>query len=191
MQTKSRKGQGTQGITFPLNSLSHENEMKQLRYFLPTVLTFLVWLLTPQSVTAQLIDRHEFHPVPDGIQGEEEWAKTIQISKDISSVAKVSVTAKGNGVLSVANLRLRVFDAHDDGIIYEDGLLRTEFIDIDRDGCKDLVISGIALSTGEKEGEPAMHHCIVFIYMFDPKQKKFVCMYKTSGFDIQDMAKVP
>ena len=121
----------------------------------------------------QVVRLEEFKPAKDGMPGEREYRKKIEIGPDLRFNAAIDVTAKGNGTLRIVNLKLRVFDEHDDGAVYVGGLLHVEFVDITGDGFKDLVITGTVAHTGEKETDPRIYEPVTSIYVFDPKKKEF------------------
>jgi hypothetical protein len=117
--------------------------------------------------------------------GENEFAYRIDIGIGISVAANVAITDKGNGILNLLNLSLRIVDRHDDGFIYDNGCLRTSFIDITGDGFKDIVIMGTLVKTGEKEGDPVTRSAIFSIYVFDPIQKQFLRLFHWGSFDFE------
>lgn len=78
-------------------------------------------------------DRPEFEPLlpieklPDPVHSAEEpWVGSFEIDACESMPASIEVTTKGNGVLTVGNLVVRVFDEHDDGSVFYGGLADIE-----------------------------------------------------------------
>jgi hypothetical protein len=61
-------------------------------------------------------------------------------------------------------LNLKVFDDHNDGSYYENGLLNIDFADMDGDGKRELLISGIVCFTDEKGTSVSRREAVVFIY---------------------------
>lgn len=122
---------------------------------------------------AQVIHIEEFKAAKDGMPGEQEYRKEIEIGPDVKLQARVDVTVRRNGTLTIANLELRVLDEYDDGAVYVGGLLHVEFVDITGDGFKDLVITGTVVHTGEKETDPRSYEAVTSIYVFDPKKRQF------------------
>ena len=141
-------------------------------------------LLCAQPAGAQRIERSQLGPVKGGMEGEQSWERTIELGKDVSLPAKLEVTAKGNGILEVGNLKLKVYDGHDDGAYYDNDLLNVEFVDVTRDGYKDLVVSGDVLYTGDDDQVKSVEP-VVFLYVFVPEQKQFVQTYKRASFDLE------
>ena len=76
--------------------------------------------------------------------------KTIDLGNGISIKATFDITSKGNGGLDIPGGWIRVYDSHNDGVVYRDGLLKCEWRDEDGDGVLDLVVSGVAQFYGEK-----------------------------------------
>ena len=99
----------------------------------------------------QVIERKDFIRPPGSMPGEELYEKNFAIGHGVTEHAKIEVTAKGNGFLEMGNLDLRVFKEHNNGSLFEGGLLHVEFVDLTGSGYKDLVISGVVRYTGEKE----------------------------------------
>lgn len=112
------------------------------------------------------------------------WKGEIRLGQDVSFPARLEVNSKGNGLLGICNLNLKVYDDHDDGRLYEGSLLRTVFTDLDEDGFRDLIISGRVLHTHEKSGQTESAEDVVFVYMFKPGTKQFRETYRRATFEI-------
>jgi hypothetical protein len=141
----------------------------------------------PRGTTASsgdVLKRSELCAPVDGMPGEGVLQTTIDVGPGMTLDAVVEVTAKGNGVLSIANLRLRVVDEHDDGIVYKDGWAHTEFVDLNNDGWKDLVVLGSLVRTREAASESPGGEPFVFIYLFDAEAMAFVRSYKHATFEL-------
>ena len=78
------------------------------------------------------------------------YDKKILIGEGLPYSAKMEITDRGNGWLKIANLDLHVGRSGYDSLIYKNGLLDVDFIDINGDGFKDIVISGLALYSHEQ-----------------------------------------
>ncbi len=64
----------------------------------------------------------------------------------------LSITSKGNGILSLPGLEIQCFDAHDNGSLYPPphwAAIRT--VDMNADNYLDLAVDYTILHTGEKE----------------------------------------
>jgi hypothetical protein len=131
---------------------------------------------------AQVLAEKDLRPDPDGMPGERVLQRTIDVGRRVKADVLIEVTNKGNGLLSVGGLALKVVDQHDDGALFAGGMAHVEFADIDGDGFKDLVVSGIAEYTDEKRDEVHERESFVFIYRYDAKAKAFKQSYAHASF---------
>src|SRR5947209_2083767 len=115
---------------------------------------YFLQLLWAAGARGEIVDRRDFYHEPNSVQGELRYEKNIHVGGDVDAKVTIDVTAKGNGLMRVLNLTLKVFDTCDDGQVYVDGLLHVEFVDLKGTGYKDLVITGTVVHTGEKETDP-------------------------------------
>ncbi len=136
-----------------------------------TLLFHLSSLAYPET-----IERRDFVRPDGSLPGEERFEKDIAIGLDVGVHVKVEVTAKGNGILHVANLKLKVFKEHDSGHVFDGGLLRVDFVDVTDDGYKDIVISGIIRFTGDN-GDTIRSESVVCLYVFDRRENRFIKKY--------------
>jgi hypothetical protein len=120
------------------------------------------------AATVERISRNDLHPLKDGMPGEQGLHKEILVAPGVNIPVEIQVTAKGNGYLEAANLKLKVFDSHDDGSYYEGGLLNIDFAEIHDDGKRELVISGIVCFTDEKQKATVRREAVVYIYALRP-----------------------
>jgi hypothetical protein len=132
-------------------------------------------MLTAFSLGAggQVVRSAEFKPDPEGMPGERQYDRTVDVGRGIRLPVTIEVTVRRNGTLKVANLEVRVLDEYDDGQVYEGGLLHVEFVDVTGDGLKDLVITGIVTHTGAKEGDPVTREPVTSVYVFVPDKSEF------------------
>jgi hypothetical protein len=114
--------------------------------------------------------------------------KTIIIGDNIKLIANIQMTPRGNGGLRIANLDLHVYDSYHDVAYYENDLLDIDFIDINKDGYKDIIVSGIVCYEHDKKNIILCREPVVFIYMFSPKKKKFFLSYRNASFKLEDGA---
>jgi len=69
--------------------------VRTLQSLFKHILFIVICLLTSCELgVAQVIERKDFHPNPEGMPGEELYEKEIPISDDLSLHARVEVTAK-------------------------------------------------------------------------------------------------
>lgn len=89
----------------------------------------------------------------------------IKFPQGVTLQGVVEATDKGNGTLTLGGLALRLQDVHDDGMVYaNDGVLQLDAINV---GSPALVVSGLALRTGEKENDPLVPQAVSAIYVLD------------------------
>ena len=150
-----------------------------VRHDLAAVLIMLTYfsVVSCHEAAAQVIRLHDFEPQKDGMPGEEHWARRIKVGPGVTFPATVNVTARRNGMLEFANLKLRILKEYDDGMVYVGGLLHVEFIDISGDGYKDLVVTGTVIHTGEKEEDPKVYETVTSIYVFDKRTRDYVLVF--------------
>jgi hypothetical protein len=135
-------------------------------------------LVLAAIVGGEVIRLADFKPSEVGMPGVQRYERTIQVGPGVIVDAVAEVTVRRNGTLKVANLTLRILDDYDDGSVYVGGLLHVEFVDISRDGFKDLVVTGTVATTGEKETDPVSYSAVTEIYVFDPKKEKFELAFR-------------
>lgn len=145
--------------------------MKSIHLLILTALASLVLCL---ACGAQVIGLHNLKPTPESMPGETSSNFNVEVGNGDVLSAKIERTARGNGTLSIANLSIRVIDDYDDGLIYQHSMLHVEFKDLSGRGYKDLVVTGIAIQTGEKESDARRYIAITSIFMYEPKSKTFV-----------------
>jgi hypothetical protein len=134
---------------------------------------------------AQTLRRPELREGPHRMPGEEELHRVIKIGPGVTLKASIEVTSKGNGLLTIGNLQLRVVDSHDDGAKYQDGMAHVEFADVDGDGWKDLIVIGIAEFTDEKSAAVLKREPFTFFYKYDPRTGKFRETFRLASFELR------
>lgn len=106
----------------------------QLRLYSFVIL--LLFLLSSTIISAQVLSADDLRENSDGMPGEWVLQQVIDIGEGIEMVALIEETNKGNGVLSLGALSLKVVDQYGDGAVYAGAMPRLEFVDIDADGFK-------------------------------------------------------
>jgi hypothetical protein len=123
---------------------------------------------------------------PALIQGEVSFEKNYLIGGNIRITIRVDITNKGNGLMQALNIKFPIYDTHDDGEIFRGGLLDVALVDIDEDGYKDVVISGIVDKTNDKSGEIVSSGVIIAIYHYDPVHDRFSPAYFSGNEKLRD-----
>lgn len=102
------------------------------------------------------------------------WSKRITVGGGVTRSALIDVDSKGNGLLRIGNLAIKVYDDHRDGSYYQGSMLTTTFKDINHDGYLDLIVSGIVNVTSPwKSHAITRREALVGIFLFNPKTSKF------------------
>jgi hypothetical protein len=97
----------------------------------------------------------------------------VDLGKGVTAIAKLELTQKGNGGLTIPGFGLRVYDAHRDGVTFQGYLLRCEWKDMNGDGYLDLVVSGTAQFWSEKDGHLEVEKPISAVLQYDPAKWSF------------------
>ena len=99
--------------------------------------------------------------------------RSMEIASGSFQPMKFEITTKGNGSISLPGLNIRIYDNHDDGLVFESKLLKCEWKDIDEDGFLDLAVSGTAIRTGDKDGAKPTKIKINGVFRWNPKNRQF------------------
>lgn len=84
-----------------------------------------------------------------------------------------SITSKGNGLLDIANLRIRVYDDHDDGVTFNPWLLRSTVFEDSNGRCSRLELIGTRVYFDEKDAVGPVRHAIHVVCQWDSATKTF------------------
>jgi len=87
--------------------------------------------------------------------------------------AVFEITSKGNGGVELPGLGVRVYDSHDDELVFRDWLLRCEWRDDDGNGVLDFVVTGVAVQTDEKSGAERSSLPVRGAFRYITKQRRF------------------
>ncbi|WP_155732830.1 hypothetical protein [Pseudoalteromonas luteoviolacea] len=106
----------------------------------------------------------------------------LQISNEKTIEVTISKTMKGNGIVKFGSYGyVTVFDVHDNGFVYGGEVLDIDVLDIDKDGIKEIIISGVINETSD-EGEVLDSYSAVIIYKFFDGE--FVKVFSKSPIEI-------
>lgn len=113
------------------------------------------------------------------IDGVRECTKEVDLGDGVARIAHLSISPKANGLLRVLNLSIKVYDCHDDAVVFHDCRLDVVLSDVTSDGCLDLVIAGSEIIYGD---DPAGGKAtviidrreILMVYRFDEAESRFV-----------------
>ncbi len=96
--------------------------------------------------------------VNDGGRDEESFSFPLRFTadpRDPPLIAWYGLSSKGNGGLTIGKTMVRIYHAHDDGHVYEGGLLQAKLVDLDGDGVAELILYGIDDTLDERD-----HHLL-------------------------------
>jgi len=111
--------------------------------------------------------------------------RTLKLNNDLQFNVILEGTSKGNGTLKIHNLNLRIFDQHDDGIVYEGDVFNVDFKDLNDDKLNEIIITGILKHTGDNESDPVNDESFAQIFSFDCKLGFFISLYKSGSYSIE------
>ena len=111
--------------------------------------------------------------------------KKIKISDTVETTIMLELTSKGNGLLQILGETLHIYDSHNDQAFYENGMLLVSFIDLDKNGFKDLLISGTVCYTSEESDEIIFKEQVHFIYKFVKAEQKYVEFFRRASFELE------
>jgi len=106
----------------------------------------------------------------------------IKLGDGLTLLAEIAVSPRGNGSLIIGNLELMVYDDHDNGMVYSKEGVSITFTDLDSDGIKELVISGVLVYTGEEDSDPKTYSHFVRGYKYNTATKKFLNILAVGDF---------
>jgi hypothetical protein len=129
------------------------------------------------------ISRADVRPGAGLMPGEERMSKQVKLASNMIMAATIEVTAKGNGSLRLGNLNLRIFDSHNDGQFFENGMLDVDFSDLDGDERSEVIISGIVCFTDESGDTVLRREALVFIYSLQA-DKTFKQIYRNTTLSL-------
>jgi len=99
---------------------------------------------------------------------------------DMALPYSFSISSKGNGSLAFGTYCIRIYDAHSDRLLFAPpGSLGTDYLldqhqqDVNADGWLDLVFTGTAICTGEKESDPQTSRSVRSVFLYDPQTASF------------------
>lgn len=108
----------------------------------------------------------------NGIPHERIAGKQVVLGPGAVFNAEIEVTAKGNGLLRLVNIRPKIYDTHNDTEIFADGLLRSRLADVNGDGYLDLILFGVKEVCDDK-GNFLAFRPEFFLWIFLPQLRCF------------------
>lgn len=117
-------------------------------------------------------------------QNIQENIKSVEIKISNSRVfsAKSEITTKGNGTIQLGNLLIRVYDTHDDGIVYKNNELEVYLQDLTGDGNRELILTGVLAFSDDDDSIPIIYLPITEIISLDCQKQKFEILFNQSNY---------
>lgn len=128
----------------------------------------------------------------EGSPGTDVFHFRYRLSKDRSVNYDFSISSKGNGTVSLPGITVHLYDDHDDGVYFKDGLLLSSLSDINGDGYTDIVLYGIAVISdeetqkGTQEISTEKELPVVSILRFDVKKNRYRVLLKSRYIAIEN-----
>jgi len=114
------------------------------------------------------------------------FQEEIKISEQIALPLKIEVSPYGKGMMEIGNILLHIYIMNlDTTLYYESDMLIVDFVDINKDGIKEMLIHGLVNCTGERCEAIFERESVLFIYRYDVAKKKFILNYKQASFDLE------
>jgi hypothetical protein len=99
--------------------------------------------------------------------------KSIEIASGVWINAMFEITSKGNGAVHLPGLSIRVYDSHNDGLVFRDWLLLCQWLDADGGGFLDFIVSGVGIRTDEETEQELESFPVRGMFRYDPQQHRF------------------
>ena len=116
------------------------------------------------------------------IQSNKPTFRLLSLNDNVSFKTKLEGTKKGNGTILIHNLLIRIFDQHDDGIIYKNETLSITTKDVTGNNIKEIILNGIVAYTGEKETDPIEYEPLTYIFSLNCKTGVLETIYSYGNY---------
>jgi len=87
--------------------------------------------------------------------------------------------------LSIGGQKFYIYSALNSDVLFKNNELDVKFLDLNGDGCLDLLISGIVNYTSKIDYEIYEQENVVFIYLCNLKKQRFDLEFKKATFDLE------
>ena len=109
----------------------------------------------------------------ESLPDETPWHRFVDVGPNSRVKFEFEKTKKGNGVLHFPGGGVRIYDAYDDGRIFDPFALDTRLIDLNGDGYLDLEVSGMGVQFDEKGDTELERRRVQATFLFVPATKTF------------------
>jgi len=117
-----------------------------------------------------IISELDVRSLPD----ETPWCRVLSVAPGWPVRFHFEMSTKGNGGLTFPGGFARIYDAHDDCLVFAPYLLNARLADLDGDGFADIELSGTAVLTDGKDAHEVGRHPVRAVFTFIPSQHRFV-----------------
>ena len=98
----------------------------------------------------------------------------VDLGRGLTIPVEVAFTTKGNGTMTCLNLQKRIYDVHDDSVVFAGWFASVIFVDVNEDGYRDLVIaSAILESQDDKRPAISSRRYTQSIRIYRPEMSEF------------------
>ncbi len=141
-------------------------------------LSLLLVLISTQSVANSQVEAL----ISEAAKSTSSRSIEIKLGDGVTLPAEIAVSHRGNGSLIIENLELMIYDDHDNGMVYSKEGVSITLTDLDSDGVKELIISGVLVYTGEEDSDPKIYTHFVRGYKYNTATKKFLNILVVGDF---------
>jgi len=134
------------------------------------------------TMAVHRVGSSELAAVPYSEHGSQNMSFIIPMAAGCNVPGSLDVTSKGNGLLRLLNVCVKLVDDHDDGAIYVGGALTAEFADVNSDGYRDMVVSGAVMYTDDRSGTARGIEPVLFVYTFEPRSNTYLLSIRQASF---------
>lgn len=144
------------------------------RVVLALVMTMVVLAPAPPRLRTSEVVAISFGPVPGQLsEAEDDRLVTLKLGEHEIAARVMGPSTKGNGALALPGLTLRIYDEHDDGLVYGDRQL-TVTTTREWNGELFIEVSGTGLVSLDGKAWSTLPVPIRGRYRFDPERWLFV-----------------
>ncbi len=145
------------------------------------IILMFILFFTTLLIKGERIEKNEIIYNPEDFI-DRRLEKQIKIGLNVSFNVLIDVNKRMFGGLSIANLELGYIDGYCDPIMVQNDFLDLDFIDINNDRYRDIIVSGSILYYHDKGEVVLFQEPVIFIYIFNKQDKKFYLRYHNASF---------
>jgi len=108
------------------------------------------------------------------LPGDTPWQRVLSVAPGWPVTFDFEKTSKGNGGLTFPGGFARIYDRHNDCLVFGPATLDARLVDLDGDGYADIEFSGTAVFYDDEGELEIERHPVRATFMFVPAQRQFV-----------------